>query len=73
MDLIGLDVKNFLLSDYRRKPFYQLRNDALDRFGTRLEQRFSRQQIENMLKISGFQDVTFSEEMPFWTCISYKS
>lgn len=73
MDLIGLDVKNFLLSDYRRKSFYQLRNDALDRFGTRLEQRFSRQQIENMLKISGFQDVTFSEEMPFWTCISYKT
>ena len=72
-DLIGFDVKNFLLSDYRRKPFYQLRNDALDRFGTRLEQRFSRQQIENMLKISGFQDVTFSEEMPFWTCISYKT
>lgn len=71
-DLFGFDVKNFLLADYRRKPFYQLRNDALDRFGTRLEQRFSRQQIENMLKISGFQDVTFSEEMPFWTCISYK-
>ena len=73
MELIGFEVKNFLLSDYRRKPFYQLRNDALDRFGTRLEQRFSRHQIEKMLETSGLKDATFSEEMPFWTCISYKS
>ena len=50
-----------------------MRNDALDRFGTRLEQRFSRQQIEDMLLDSGFRDVSFSEDMPFWTSISYKS
>lgn len=31
------------LSYYRDKPFYVMRTDALDRFGTRLEQRFSRQ------------------------------
>lgn len=72
-ELLGFNVSNFLLSDYRRKPFYQMRNDALDRFGTRLEQRFSRKQIENMLKESGFSDISFSEEMPFWTSISYKS
>ena len=50
-----------------------MRNDALDRFGTRLEQRFSRQQIEEMLLESGFHNISFSEEMPFWTSISYKS
>ena len=72
-ELFGFNVSNFLLSDYRSKPFYQMRNDALDRFGTRLEQRFSRQQIEDMLLESGFQDISFSEEMPFWTSISYKS
>ena len=73
IELFGVNVSNFLLSDYRNKPFYQMRNDALDRFGTRLEQRFSRQQIEDMLLESGFQDISFSEEMPFWTSISYKS
>jgi SAM-dependent methyltransferase len=73
IELFGFNVSNFLLSDYRNKPFYQMRNDALDRFGTRLEQRFSRQQIEDMLLESGFQDISFSEEMPFWTSISYKS
>lgn len=72
MEMLGYDIDNFLLSDYRKKPFYQLRNDALDRFGTRLEQRFSRHQIESMLKNSGFREVQFSENMPFWTCISYK-
>ena len=73
IELFGVNVSNFLLSDYRNKPFYQMRNDALDRFGTRLEQRFSRQQIEDMLLESGFQDISFSEEMPLWTSISYKS
>ena len=73
VELFGFNVSNFLLSDYRNKPFYQIRNDALDRFGTRLEQRFSRQQIEDMLLESGFEDISFSEEMPFWTSISYKS
>ena len=73
IELFGFNVSNFLLSDYRNKPFYQMRNDALDRFGTRLEQRFSRQKIEDMLLESGFQDISFSEEMPFWTSISYKS
>jgi ubiquinone/menaquinone biosynthesis C-methylase UbiE len=73
IEWFGFNVSNFLLSDYRSKPFYQMRNDALDRFGTRLEQRFSRQQIEEMLLESGFRDVSFSEKMPFWTSISYKS
>ena len=73
IEFFRFNVSNFLLSDYRSKPFYQMRNDALDRFGTRLEQRFSRQQIEDMLLESGFQDISFSEKMPFWTSISYKS
>jgi SAM-dependent methyltransferase len=73
LEFLGFNVSNFLLSDYRKKPFYQMRNDALDRFGTRLEQRFSRHQIEVMLLESGFEDISFSEETPYWTSISYKS
>jgi hypothetical protein len=34
------------LGFYRHLSFYTMRTDALDRFGTRLEQRFTRKQIE---------------------------
>ncbi|MFX9012114.1 hypothetical protein ABTN18_20605, partial [Acinetobacter baumannii] len=33
------------LSSYQDYTFFIIRNDALDRFGTTLEQRFSKQQI----------------------------
>ena len=52
LEKTGLNVQNFPLADYRKKPFYQCKNDSLDRFGTRLEQRFSKLQIIEMLKKS---------------------
>jgi hypothetical protein len=33
-------AKKIPLEPYYNKPFYNLRNDCLDRFGTKLEQRF---------------------------------
>ncbi|MHA1133975.1 MAG: class I SAM-dependent methyltransferase [Alphaproteobacteria bacterium] len=68
----GLDVTNMPLSDYRHKPYYQMQNDSLDRFGTRLEQRFSRAEIEGMLGKAGFENIVFSERTPYWCCVSYK-
>ena len=47
--------------------------DALDRFGTRLEKRFSKEQIISMLDIVGFENISFSEAEPYWVCLSYKS
>jgi len=46
-----------------------LQNDALDRFGTRLEQRFSKEEITEMLGNAGFDLSTlrFSDVEPFWT------
>jgi hypothetical protein len=46
-----------------------LENDALDRFGTRLEQRFNKGEIREMLDAGGFDTRTlqFSEAEPFWT------
>ena len=69
---LGIDVSNFPLTWYRKEPFYILRTDALDRFGTRLEQRFSKLEIESMLLDSGFRDFQFSEKEPFWTVLAYK-
>lgn len=69
---LGADVGTFPLSQYRHNSFYVMRNDALDRFGTRLEKRFSRAEIEAMMKRCGLEDITFSTTS-FWTAIGYKT
>ena len=65
----GKNVSNFPLHHYANMPFVMLQNDALDRFGTRLEQRFSKKEITEMLGKAGFDLSTlkFSEVEPFWT------
>jgi ubiquinone/menaquinone biosynthesis C-methylase UbiE len=57
---------------YRDKSFYVMRTDAYDRFCTRLEQRFTRAQIFDMLMAAGFRDITFSEREPFWCAAGFK-
>ena len=54
------------LAPYRRYSFYTMRTDALDRFGTRLEQRFSRAEIKAMMERCGLVDVRFRENVPYW-------
>jgi SAM-dependent methyltransferase len=65
----GKNVSNFPLHHYANMPFVMLQNDALDRFGTRLEQRFSKKEIAEMLGKADFDLSTlkFSEVEPFWT------
>jgi SAM-dependent methyltransferase len=66
LEKLGMDITNIPLSAYRSRSFYTMRTDALDRFGTRLEQRFSRAEIEIMMKSAGLVDIHFSETEPFW-------
>ncbi len=68
----GCDVSNWPLSFYRRKSFYVLRNDALDRFGTRLEKRFTKVQIFDLMRKSGLRDIRFSKAPPYWVAIGWK-
>ena len=49
-----------------------MRTDALDRFGTRLEQRFSYNQIKEMMLKSGLENIEFSNEEPFWCAVGYR-
>jgi SAM-dependent methyltransferase len=65
----GKDVSNFPLHHYAEMPFIMMQNDALDRFGTRLEQRFSKDAISEMLELAGFDlsTLVFSEKEPYWT------
>ena len=69
LDGKGKDVSNFPLHHYANMPFVMLQNDALDRFGTRLEQRFSKKEITEMVGAAGFDLTTlkFSDVEPFWT------
>jgi SAM-dependent methyltransferase len=73
LEKFGRDVTNLPLADYRDKSFYFLRTDALDRFGTRLERRFSRAEIEAMLVDSGFMDIRFSDRTPHWVALARKA
>ena len=69
---IGFSSKNIPLSIYRNLSFYLMRTDALDRFGTRLEQRFSYNQIKEMMLKSGLENIEFSNEEPFWCAVGYR-
>ncbi len=70
-DKAGFKVDNFPLSIYRNHGFYVMRTDALDRFGTRLEQRFTRDEILNMMKIAGLENILFSQDTPYWCAIGF--
>jgi ubiquinone/menaquinone biosynthesis C-methylase UbiE len=70
IDKLGIKTSSMPLSFYKNKSFYTMRTDSLDRFGTKLEKRFTKSEIENLLSMSGFKDIKFSEKTPFWvaTC-----
>lgn len=72
LEKTGVNVSAFPLSIYRDKSFYTMRTDALDRFGTRLEQRYIKAQIEKMVTDAGFENIKFSDEMPFWCAVGFK-
>jgi len=72
LEKIYKPLPNFPLYYYRNKSFYILRTDALDRFGTRLEQRFTKVEVEAMLKEAGFIDIQFSNSAPFWCASAIK-
>lgn len=67
----GLSISNLPLHQYAQESLYVMRNDALDRFGTRLEKRFSKVEITEMLLIAGANpaSIHFSPDEPFW-CFS---
>ncbi|CAN5190014.1 hypothetical protein BH20BAC1_BH20BAC1_21730 [soil metagenome] len=71
---IGLKeaAKKIPLSAYTNKSFYIIRNDALDRFGTRLEKRFSKQQVHQMMEDCGLTDIVISPSVPYYHAVGKK-
>jgi SAM-dependent methyltransferase len=72
LERIGIPVHGIPLSYYRNHTFYTMRTDSRDRFGTPLEQRFSRSQIESMMSNAGLFKIHFSESAPYWCVVGYK-
>jgi SAM-dependent methyltransferase len=60
------------LSYYRSRSFYTMRTDALDRFGTRLEQRFTADQIRSLMRNAGLEGISFSPTPPYWCAVGFK-
>ena len=61
------------LSYYKDKSFYIMRTDALDRFGTRLEKRFSKKMITGIMKQAHLKNIQFHKSAPFWIVIGYRN
>ena len=72
LDYMGFDTKNVPLSIYKDKSFYVMRNDSLDRFGTKYEKRYSTKSIINLFKKTGFYKIKISTKEPYWCAIGYK-
>jgi SAM-dependent methyltransferase len=60
------------LYGYENKSFYIIRNDALDRFGTPLERRFTKEQVREMMESCGLSEITFSNNIPYWHAVGKK-
>jgi SAM-dependent methyltransferase len=73
LDGMGFNAKNFPLYGYRKRSLYSMRTDALDRFGTKLEKRFSKEEIAKMLNDVGIQNLTFNDSVPYWCAVGIKS
>ena len=72
LERLGCKVVGIPLSYYRKHSFYTMRTDARDRFGTPLEQRFTKQQIKQMMEGAGLVNIRFSDAAPFWCAVGVK-
>ncbi len=49
-----------------------MRNDALDRFGTRLDQRFTADQTRKMTVAAGIEKIEISDSLPCRCAAGFK-
>jgi ubiquinone/menaquinone biosynthesis C-methylase UbiE len=73
LEKIGGDPASLPLAYYRDRSFYTMRTDSRDRFGTPLEQRFTRPEIEAMMRDAGLENIRFSEAEPYWVAVGQKN
>jgi SAM-dependent methyltransferase len=72
LEWLGFNVTGVPLAYYRNHSFYTMRTDSRDRFGTPLEHRFGRPQIEDMMRRAGLTNIRFSDAAPFWCAVGIR-
>ncbi len=72
LERLGYDVSGLPLSYYRNRSWYTMRTDSRDRFGTPLEQRFTRAQIRDMMGAAGLEHIRFSDHAPYWCAVGVR-
>jgi len=72
LDRMDILPASWPLALYRSQSLYVLRTDAYDRFCSPLEKRFSRAEIEDMLRDAGFRGIEFSPFEPYWCAVGRK-
>ena len=72
LEKVDLPIHSWPLSAYRNRSFYSMRTDALDRFGTKLERRFTKLEILSMMEKAGLERILFSDSPPFWCAVGLK-
>ena len=70
---LGFDETKLPLFQYRNRSFSVLRNDALDRFGTRLEKRYDKADIRRLLEGAGLEGIVFSDQPPWWVAVGRRA
>lgn len=72
LEVMSVNPSWLPLSHYRHSSLTTLRTDSRDRFGTPLEQRFTKIEILEMMNKAGLDDIVFSEHEPFWVAVGRK-
>ena len=73
LEKLGVNVSNIPLSAVRKSSLYSMRLWSLDRFGSRIEHRFSKQDITTMMTQCGLERITFGTNPEVnWCAIGYK-
>ncbi len=73
IEKLGLNISSIPLSFYRNCSFYTMRTDSRDRFGTPLEQRFTKEEIHELMEDAGFKNIIFNSAEPRWCVVGTKS
>lgn len=73
LEKLNIQVSEIPLSFYRNCSFYTMRTDSRDRFGTPLEQRFTKEEVRNLMIDAGFENIIFNDSEPMWCVVGNKS
>ena len=72
VEKLGYKASFMPLYYYRNRSFFTLRTDSRDRFGTILEKRYSKKEIEKMMMAAGLENIRFSDKAPYWCAVGFK-